>query len=284
MGGPFDPVSPLPADIRRSLVAITVVGMCSLVATALLWLHITYRLILWKIRDRRFLRRQLEPPPKSAPAMDVIDLNLGLVENHYYQARRYNNKNTNTNTNTNNNGDTVDILPPTQAPLEKSETRGSKSEGQVSSTRREKPPNPLLLLIYNLILSDCVLSASYANNLFWLRNDGIIVPSLTCSIQGWIVSVGCITTSGFLFSISIFSFLGIIHGYKAKPRDVLAACIVVWFMSFLLSSIGPMAIRDGTFYGRETTWVCLLFSWLTLLTNTLPLLFFFDLPIPCPFF
>lgn len=247
MAGPFESVSPLPAEVRRCLKAMASVGILSLVATGLLWFHITYKLILWKVRDVRYKKQQLEAPTaQPTTTTTAIDLNLGLVENHYYQARY--NKNVN------------DVpLPGGQKPLEQMDTVVSQVVEQApsrsTSTRREKPPNPLLLLIYNLILADAILSASYTANVAWLSMDGIIAPSTTCTAQGWIVSVGCLCTSGFLFAISIFSYLGIIRGYKAKSRDVGIACTFVWVMSLILASLGPIIVRDGTFYGRETNWV-----------------------------
>lgn len=280
MVGPFESISPLPAEIRRCLMAMAGTGLASLVAAGLLWLHITYRLIRWKIRDRRFQRQQREAPagasarhPASTAHHQVIDLNLGLAESHYYQARYQNN---------NNNKNAHDMPPPLsqKQPLERTDTMISQvavEQGQggqpqyqsPTSTRREKPPNPLLLLIYNLILADVVLSASYMNNFSWLHQDGIIAPSRTCTAQGFIVSIGCLTTSGFLFAISVFSYLGIIRGYKAKSRDVGIACAFVWVMSLVLASVGLIFVRDSTFYGRETNWVscclartsvCFLFS------------------------
>lgn len=249
MAGPFESVSPLPVDVRKCLLAMLGIGTSSLIAAGLLWLHITYRLILWKIRDIRFQKQQSEPTTtQPSNTTTTIDLNLGLVESQYYQTR------------INKNGNDMQQYGG-QKPLERTNTVVSQvaeqgqSQSRTTSTRREKPPNPLLLLIYNLIFADVILSASYINILSWLHMDGIIASSSTCVSQGWIVSLGCLTTSGFLFAISVFSYLGIIRGYEAKPRDVGIVCTIVWIMSLFLASLGPLSIRDGTFYGRETLWV-----------------------------
>ncbi|PSR76245.1 hypothetical protein BD289DRAFT_177401 [Coniella lustricola] len=127
----------------------------------------------------------------------------------------------------------------------------------VSSVRPrggERPPNPLLLLIYNLLAADTFLSATYLHNSYWLKVDGIVTPSRICSSQGWFVSFGCLTTSGFLFIISVFSYLGIIRGYKATTRDVLIACACIWCASIFLASLGPMYYQEESFWGRETNW------------------------------
>lgn len=259
--GPFESVSPLPASIRGCLIAMAGMGVTSLVASSLLWLHITYRLILWKIRDIRFQKMQLEPPAaQQTNAPRAIDLNLGLAENHYYQTRYNNSKNAT------DMPSSLGQKPPEQTDTVVSQVVDHGQSSRQTSTRREKPPNPLLLLIYNLILADVVLSLAYMNNISWLRMDGIIAKTSTCFAQGWTVSFGCLTTSAFLFAISIFSYAGIIRGYKAKSRDVGIACSIVWILSLLLASLGPMVVHDGTFYGRETNWVslCLLHVQLSL--------------------
>lgn len=229
------------------------VGITSLVTSGLLFCHITYKLVRWAIRDIKNRKEQLEQPGRLTMKRKSIDLNMGLVENHYYRAKGWK------------PGDGSDTVSPS-AQQEILSAEIKKSYGMEATpqapfwTRLEKPPNPLLLLIFNLILSDIVLSASYASDAVWLSIDGIIAPSRTCTAQGWIVSCGCLTTSGFLFSLSIFSYLGIIRGYKATTRDIIIACSIVWSLSILLSSLGPMYFHDDTFYGRETTWVSRLIS------------------------
>lgn len=247
MAGPFESLSPLPQEIRHALIALTAVGMTSLVTAGLLFFHITYRLVCWKIRDIRNQKGQLGQPT-SLTQRNSVDLNLGLAEDHYYLAKNRKLENS------------IDTESPSAQQDDHSKETTSNTPTETipqssPSTHREKPPNPLLLLIYNLLMSDVVLSSSYACDIVWLRINGIIAPSTNCTVQGWIVSAGCLTTSGFLFAISIFSYLGIIRGYKATIRDVIIACSVVWSLSIILSSLGPMYFRDASYYGRETTWV-----------------------------
>lgn len=252
MSHPFESISPLPPDVRQALIAMTSVGLTSLVTAGLLFCHITYKLVCWKVRDIKNQKEQLEQLGRSDTTRNSVDLNMGLAEDHYYQAK------------SRKPGDTA-AFPSAQQEPSSDETKDHQIPAEVLpqlslSTLREKPPSPLLLLIYNLLLSDVVLSASYANDAVWLNMDAIIAPSSTCTVQGWIVSCGCLTTSGFLFAISIFSYLGIMRGYKATQRDVFIACSIVWTLSVILSSLGPMYFRDATYYGRETTWVSRVFS------------------------
>lgn len=273
-------VSPLPDEIRGSLIAMACIGLTSLVTSSLLFAHITWSLVRWKIRDARSqkaaaLALATTATSRSTPGLargGSIDLSLGLAESHYYQAT----------TRKPGGGDrsssNIALTPttPQQPDFPPSDVASTTTKGGAShattvedpdrhaaarstrpsgSLRRNKPPNPLLLLIYNLLLADMILSASYACAVSWLVRDGIVAPSHTCSAQGWIVSFGCLTTSGSLFSIAVFSYLGIIRGYKATTRNVVVACVLIWTMSVVLASLGPMYFRNGRFYGRETTWV-----------------------------
>ncbi|CAN8100557.1 unnamed protein product [Discula destructiva] len=186
-----------------------------------------------------------------AQKRNSIDLNLGLVEDHYYRAKRTTAQGTEAND--------ASATPPMQKVQRTGTSRSHDIEHEqvsspASSARREKPPNPLLLLIYNLLAADMTLSAAYTTGIGWLAVDGIIAPSRICAAQGWIVSFGCLTTSGVLFAISILSYLNIIRGYKPTTRDVIIASTTIWTLSVLLSSIGPMYHQSLSFYGRETTW------------------------------
>ncbi|KAF3768836.1 hypothetical protein M406DRAFT_71809 [Cryphonectria parasitica EP155] len=245
-------LSPLPAETRNILVALTTAGSISLVSTGILLIHITWSLVCWKIRDIRYQRQQLEQPVEApGPIQTPIDLSLGLSENHYYQTKVVR-KDADLSIEPSSSSSTQQDLETLGTTLS---ARGEGDQAQPApSTHHEKPPNPLLLLIFNLLIADTTLSTAYIHNVYWLKIDGILVPSWNCSTQGWFVSFGCLTTSGFLFTISMFSYLGIIRGYKATSRDVMLACCVVWVCSLLLASIGSMYYQSLDFYGRDTAW------------------------------
>ncbi|ROW10622.1 hypothetical protein VMCG_01999 [Cytospora schulzeri] len=224
-------LSPLPKVYRQCQTALLVMGGLSLATTSLLFLHITYKLVLWKVRD---IRSQKSEQAAKAVTTEGVDLSLGLSESHYYQTRQKA------------GGGTATTLP--RGPLARSDTF------QSTATRRQKPPNPLLLLIYNLILSDIFLSIAYMNNGVWLAKDAIEVASITCRAQGWNVSFGTLVTSGFLFAISLFSYFGIIRGYKPSTGVVITACAIVWVLSIFLSSLGLIWIDVDDFFRRQTLW------------------------------
>lgn len=236
MSGSISPLSPV---YRRCLTVLLVIGVISLVTSGLLFLHITYKLVLWKVRDYRS-QRSKPGLVANTTTWENVDLSLGLSESQYYQTRQKAGGVASTST-------APEQLPP-KGPLVRADT------DQSISTRRQKPPNPLLLLIYNLLLSDIWLAAAYVNNAVWLSQDGIQVPSSTCHKQGWNVSFGSLVTTGFLFAISFFSYAGIIRGYKPSTWVVLMACAFVWIFSIFLSSVPLFFIPADEYFRRETLW------------------------------
>lgn len=236
-----DSIGPLPALYRRCQTAMLVLGTISLVTTSLLFLHITYRLIVWKINDTRPQEIQSHRATNSTSGAQV-DLSLGLSEAQYFQTRQKQSA-----------GDAAGTSS-TSAPVPPDPLTRRDTEHSVIS-RRQKPPNPLLLLIYNLLFSDIGLSSAYVTNYVWLQRDMIEVGSSACHAQGWIVSFGCLATSGFLFTISIFSYLGIIRGHKPTTRVVVIACAVVWVLSVVLASLGLFFINVEDYYKRQVLWV-----------------------------
>ena len=234
-------ISPLPEIYRRTQTGLLVTGTVSLVTSSLLFLHITYKLILWKVKDCRSQDVEIGQAA-TAVATETVDLNLGLSETHYYQTRQ---KKAGANAAPTTNAPS---LPPPSGPLARSDTL------QSTSTSRQKPPNPLLLLIYNLILSDIWLAAAYLHNAVWLSKDGIDISSPTCHTQAWSISFGTLVTSGFLFAISLFSYFGIIQGYKPSTMIVIIACAIVWIASIFFASVGLIFVKVNEFYGRQTIW------------------------------
>ncbi|KAL1856254.1 hypothetical protein Daus18300_010826 [Diaporthe australafricana] len=215
--------------------------MLSLVTTSLLFFHITYRLIAWKINDARSLDDTQTHRPTGSTSEAPVDLNLGLSETQYFQTRQ--------------KQPAAEAAAATSTPA--SEPLGPLPRRETTRSilsRRQKPPNPLLLLIYNLLFSDIALSAAYVNNAIWLHRDIIDVGSATCHAQGWIVSFGCLSTSGFLFTISIFSYLGIIRGHKPSTLVVVLACSAVWILSIFLASLGLLFINADEYYKRQILW------------------------------
>ncbi|KAJ4390808.1 hypothetical protein N0V93_004406 [Gnomoniopsis smithogilvyi] len=223
-------ISPLPAEGRTSQKVMAVFGLLSTIATTLLWLHMAYRLMAWKLEDAGWIRKAVAPS-SSSPREEEVDLSLGLPENAYRRAK--------------------------SVPQDRARSRAASlgTNGDLSSsTTHYNGPNPLLLLIHNLILADVFLSACYLENIVWLRKNAILVGSSYCHAQGMLVSFGCLSSSMFLASMALYTYLTITHGYKPKGRFVLINILLVWVLSLILTFIPMLGSRGTDLWGRNNLW------------------------------
>lgn len=223
-------ISPLPAEGRTSQKVMAVFGLLSTISTALLWFHMAYRLLLWKLEDAGWIRKAAAPP---TPRGEDVDLSLGLPESAYRRAK--------------------------SVPQDLARSRAGSlgtSGGHSSSTAQSNGPNPLLLLIHNLILGDVFLSACYLENLVWLRENAILVGSSYCHAQGLLVSFGCLSSSMFLASMALYTYLAIIHGYMPQIRLVMINIAMVWGLSLILTFIPTLGSLGTDIWGRNNLWVC----------------------------
>lgn len=222
-------ISPVPTEGRTSQKVMAAFGLLSTITTALLWLHMAYRLLLWKLEDAGWNRKAAESTPR-----EDVDLSLGLPESAYRRAK--------------------------SVPQDRARSRATSlgtNGGRSLSTTRSNTPNPLLILIHNLILADVFLSACYLENVVWLRENAVLVGSTYCHAQGLLVSFGCLSSSMFLASMSLYTYLTIIHGYKPQGRFILINIVLVWVSASILTWIPTLGSRGTDLWGRNNLWVCL---------------------------
>lgn len=221
-------ISPVPTEGYTSQRVMAAFGLLSTIATTTLWLHMSYRLLLWKLEDAGWSRKPAPPLQRHE-----VDLSLGLPESAYRRAKRV----------------------PQDQGRSRAPSMGTNG-GRSLSTTQSNAPNPLLVLIHNLILADVFLSACYLENLVWLRENAILVGSTYCHAQGLLVSFGCLSSSMFLASMALYTYLTITHGYKPQGRFVLINIISVWVLALILTFIPPLASMGTDIWGRNNLWVC----------------------------
>ncbi|KAH7028100.1 uncharacterized protein B0I36DRAFT_385986 [Microdochium trichocladiopsis] len=226
-------ISPLPRAFRMGQLAVVVVGTISLVTSSLLFLHITYKLISLELRNRQAQQ------PHDAPV--EMDLALGLSEDHYKHFKAITEP-TPTASQGRQNADAI-----------ANPDAGDKKPGRVKK-RKYKAPNPLLILIYNLILADISLSATYAANMIWLKEDTINIDWPTCRAQGWLVSFGCVISSAFLLTLAIYTHRIVIMGKRPSSKSTIIVCVAIWAASIVLTCIGPIASGKEHYYARQQCW------------------------------
>ncbi|KAH8879767.1 hypothetical protein GQ53DRAFT_755650 [Thozetella sp. PMI_491] len=218
-------ISPLPAEFRRGQMAMAVVGTISLISSAALFLHITYRLLalLWS-----------EKPSNRGGDSMGIDLSLGLSQANYMQTKAGGNSGP-------------------QLPGQPTQEAGYGNLAASGGTRR-RTANPLLILIYNLILADVGFSATYVGNIVYLREDAIIVGSATCKAQGWLVTFGCLISSAFLVTLAFYTYLIVIRGWQPSLRFTIANSVLIWVVSIVVTCLGPIFSGVENYFVRQQSW------------------------------
>lgn len=128
----------------------------------------------------------------------------------------------------------------------------------------EKPgkrahPNQFLVLIYNLLLADIHQATAFLLNARWVARDAIDVRSPTCWAQGWFVSTGDLSSSLFITSIAVHTYLTVVWRFKPSQRAVYATVVFLWAFNYVLAIIGPAMTKNGEEYGgfyvRAAAWV-----------------------------
>lgn len=119
--------------------------------------------------------------------------------------------------------------------------------------------NPLLVLIYMLLIADIIQASSFIPNLVWVRQDGITVRSNSCWGQGWLRSQGDLASGMFAAAISLNTYLLVVHQYTLPSKALRLIVATIWSFSFLMVAAGVWAADNGKNHGgyfvRVDTWV-----------------------------
>ncbi|CAN8103193.1 unnamed protein product [Discula destructiva] len=229
-------LSPLPANVRASQKAMAVFGLLSIVSASGLWLHMSYRLLRWKVKDTNWRGRE---QVRITSRADNVDLAMGLPESAYRIAKG---------------------LPP-QHQLARDEpprenSGATEMQRSFSTRQSSKASNPLLILIHNLILADILLSACFLESIAWLREDSILVGSAYCHAQGWLISVGCMASALFLASMALHTYLATIHGYQPRGGLVMVNVAVGWILALSMTALPQLISRQNKvdLWGRTSLW------------------------------
>lgn len=204
---------------------MAVAGMISLFSSSALFLHISYRLLvlMWSRKA------------SSQGSQAGMDLSLGLSESHYLQTKK-------------------GMRNHQQSSSDNQESRNHGN--RIAHATNQRSPNPLLILIYNLILGDAGFSGAYVANIIWLRQDAIVVGSVTCNAQGWLVSFGCTISSAFLLTLATYTYLIVIRGWRPSLTFTVLLSGFIWAASIILICLGPIFSGEEHYFSRQQFWVC----------------------------
>lgn len=136
--------------------------------------------------------------------------------------------------------------------------------------RRYQGYNPLLVLIYMLLIADIIQSTSFIPNLVWVDHNAITVRSESCWAQGWLRSQGDIASAIFAAAVSINTYLLVVHRYTMPSKALRLVVASVWCFSFIIVAAGVWASNNGRDHGgyfvRVDTWVSMNSTELPVLT------------------
>ncbi|KAI1205362.1 G protein-coupled glucose receptor regulating Gpa2-domain-containing protein [Annulohypoxylon truncatum] len=221
--GPLDPasdtLSPLQNSHRHGLIAVAVCGIVSLVSTSALFLYLTYKLIIWRLRTP-----ETKDDGRQTPAND---LSLGLAQRNF--------------------GISKSAIP-----------QGSEEHVRQRRGPGRRRPNQFLVLVYNLLLADMHQATAFALNIPWIRENEIIVGSPSCWAQGWFVSTGDLSASCFICAISVHTYLSVVKGYRPPHWALHLAIAGLWLFVYVMAVTGVAATNNGKeaggFYVRAVAW------------------------------
>lgn len=245
-------LSPLPPSLHDGLVGITVLATVSFLCSSILFLYLTYKLVAWKF----FLRDRGERPTHLA-----LDRSDSQPDNAQRDAKSH--QATERQDEPRSSQQASDFI----LGIEGIFSEESKPQGpEPVSTRHadervrvNSSPNQFFVLIYNLLLADMHQSIAFVLNASWLRYDGIMVENPTCFVQGLFVSTGDLSSSMFLTTIAIHTYLSVVKGYRPTQRTLYLAVSTVWIFVYAISVIPIAVTRNGAsaggFFVRAGAWV-----------------------------
>lgn len=247
-----DDLSPLDDNLRAGLAVIGALAVVSLILCTSLFSFITYRVIQGRLsapsrprcsRSRLFTRRPVPLEPRSQQQQ----LCRHTSNNAINAAAK----------------SPLSPLSPASDPWQRGQLLDTADEAAVGTVpnirRRYQGYNPLLVLIYMLLIADIIQSTSFIPNLVWVNHDAITVRSESCWAQGWLRSQGDVASAIFAAAVSINTYLLVVHRYTMPSKALRLIVASVWSFSFIIVAAGVWASNNGRGHGgyfvRVDTWV-----------------------------
>ncbi|CAG8681512.1 16105_t:CDS:2, partial [Gigaspora rosea] len=114
-------------------------------------------------------------------------------------------------------------------------------------------PTKDTLLVLNLLFSNFLQCLGFMFNYNWLRSD-IIETGVICSIQGFLINFGDVTSGFWILVLCIYIFMLTVR-YEC-PRLVIISMLIIWPLNLIISLLG-LAIQtpNSPFYdAHQHSW------------------------------
>ncbi|KAL6414495.1 hypothetical protein AUP68_01024 [Ilyonectria robusta] len=209
-------LSPLPANLKSGLTAITLLAFISFFASCALFFYLSFKILSWHffLRDRR--ASEVQP---TGSFQRAVDFTLG-IDGIF------------TEENDNNNAD-GQAAQPNGAPVQ----------------HTPKHPNQFLILIVNLLLADMHQGVAFFLNVEWLRKNAVDVDSPTCFTQGLFVSLGDLSSSMFITAIAFHTYFAVVKRRRVRQKVLYLLIASIWVFVYAISFLPIAATRGGAEYG-----------------------------------
>ncbi|KAH6647041.1 hypothetical protein BKA67DRAFT_684555 [Truncatella angustata] len=217
-----DTLSPLPNSYRTGLIAVGTAALISFISTTTLFLFLSYKLVAGNTARWR-------QPTRAHATMNDLN-NLDLPVRHY----------------------------PLRSSSSQQLEADSKQRPPTLLSSKEKACNPFPLFIYHLLFAEMQTALGYTLNLEWVMRDGIYVGTTTCWAQGWLNSIGVLSSSVFLISISVNTYLSVVRGWRPPQCLTHIWIALCWVLVLCLTFAGIIRTNNGAAVGgwfvRANTW------------------------------
>lgn len=245
-------LSPLDDNLRAGLAVIGALAVVSLILCTSIFSFITYRVIQGRLNAPR--------RPRTSRSR-IFSRLFGSLKPRTQQQRLCRQASCNTITMTTKSS--LSPLSPTSDPCPRGHSLDGAEEAAVGTVpnirSRYQGYNPLLVLIYMLLIADIIQSASFIPNLVWVNHNAITVRSESCWAQGWLRSQGDISSAMFAAAVSVNTYLLVVHRYTMPSKALRLVVASIWSFSFIIVAAGVWTSNNGKDHGgyfvRVDTWV-----------------------------
>ncbi|KAK6850139.1 G protein-coupled glucose receptor regulating Gpa2-domain-containing protein [Apiospora arundinis] len=248
-----DTLAPIGEPLRKGLIAVTVVSLVSFVSAGSLFTYILYKALV-DFRQCRRRQRQLRERPDETRSEISLDLSLSLPIQRQIEGSpdnlivaRNNSTRSNNTTNTTTNNDN-------------SHRATEASQTATAQICRGCQPyrNPFPFLILSILGAECNTALGFSLNLSWVLRNGIIVGTPACALQGWLNSMGILTSSISFMFMATCNYLAIVWGFRPQNKNIFLCNMLAWVFSIALVCGAIISTKNGEEFGgwyvRANAW------------------------------
>ncbi|KAK6854445.1 hypothetical protein PG995_009538 [Apiospora arundinis] len=113
--------------------------------------------------------------------------------------------------------------------------------------------NQPIVLIYQLILADCLQSLGFLISFYWASEREIIGPSDACFVQGWLIQLGDVASAFFVMAIAVHTVYQVVLAKTLSHRGFMVAVSSVWGLALVLTSLAPI-VGGRYIFERAGVW------------------------------